>query len=217
MRKTVIVLGKGELAIRVAEWFMHSNEYRLPFVVPVLPEPPWAPSFGEAMANTYREVGDEFYYQPVILDSYKDLRVPVDLAVSIYYDQILPASFLKLCCKAINLHNAPLPRYRGVNPINWALKNGETEYGVTIHQIDEGIDDGPIIAQVRFPIDPVLDEVADVYRRCLEEGWRLFLRTIPNLWDIDPTPQEDGAATYYSKADAAGLGDRSNWTRAQSC
>ena len=183
-RKTVVVLGKGELAIRVAHWFLAQGEYRLVYAIPVLPEPGWAPSFTEAMFNE----------RVLLLDRPQSFQLPhADLAVSVYYDKILRADFLQRFDKVINIHNAPLPRYRGMAPINWALKNGEHQHGVTIHQVDEGIDDGPIIAQVMFPIYPEVDEVRDVYERCLEAGWTLFTSTMPELWAIDPVPQDEAS------------------------
>ena len=45
----------------------------------------------------------------------------------------LKQNFIDSCKNIINLHNSPLPKYRGVRPINWALKNGEHSHGVTIH------------------------------------------------------------------------------------
>ena len=53
----------------------------------------------------------------------------------------------------INIHAALLPRNRGCNPIQWGIIHGETEGGVTLHEITPGIDEGPIIDQRRVPID----------------------------------------------------------------
>jgi methionyl-tRNA formyltransferase len=208
-RKTVVVLGKGELAIRVSRWFLASDDYRLLYVIPVLPEPAWAPSLTETM----------FQERVLLLDRPQSFGLPhADLAVSVYYDKILKQDFLRRFDKVINIHNAPLPRYRGMSPINWALKNGECQHGVTIHQVDEGIDDGPIIAQSMFCIWPEHDEVRDVYERCIEEGWQLFQRTMPELWTIDPIPQDEGRATYHTARESTpdALGDRYSWTRAYS-
>ena len=111
------------------------------------------------------------------------------------------------------MHNSPLPKYRGVSPINWALKNGETTHGVTIHEITPGIDDGPIIAQTTFPISPDIDEVIDVYNRCVEQGWQLFEQTIARLDQIPAVSQDETQATYYSLEHDGLLGERRNFTR----
>src|SRR5690606_15634116 len=101
----------------------------------------------------------------------------VDLAISVFYDKILKPWFIDSCGRILNVHNGPLPRYQGVSPINWALKNGEHEHGVTIHELTAGIDSGPIVSQVTYSIYPEIDEVIDVYHRALEYAWLLFKQT----------------------------------------
>lgn len=209
--KTVVVLGKGELGIKVADWFLRSEKHELAAVVPVIPEPAWTQSFATwARANGVSVIESGHY---------KDLpetllaERKIDLAVSIFYDRIIKAWFIDSCKRIINLHNGPLPKYRGVSPINWALKNGECEHGVTIHEITPGIDDGPIVGQVKYSIYPEMDEVIDVYKRSLEYGWTLFQQTIPLLDEIPVRMQEHEKATYYSKQDNPRLGERSGFRR----
>jgi methionyl-tRNA formyltransferase len=210
MARTVVLLGKGTLAIRVAEWFQAEGGWRLVQVVPVVPEPTWTDSLaGWATERGVPCVGS---------GSWDDLPAPVDrpladLAFSVFYDRILPARFLARFGRALNLHNGPLPRYRGVSPINWALKNRESSHGVTIHEITPGIDDGPIVAQVRYSIYPEHDEVEEVYRRALAYGWTLFEQTMPLLDRIVAVPQEEREATYYSAKDNELLGDRRSFRR----
>jgi methionyl-tRNA formyltransferase len=132
------------------------------------------------------------------------------------YNRILRPEFLQRAGKAVNIHNGPLPQYRGVNPINWALKNGECRHGVTIHEMTPGIDDGPVLAQRLFPIDPALDEVIDVYQRCLDHGWQLFQELMPRLWQTKARPQDESLASYYSARDFEKLGERRFFTRAES-
>lgn len=212
--QSVVLLGKGELAIRVAGWFLQSEKYRLTAVVPVMPEPGWAPSFADWARKQGVPVIESGHYKDLPNVSGPDWSV--DLAMSVFYDKIIKAWFIDKCKQIINLHNGPLPRYRGVSPINWALKNGEREHGVTIHEITPGIDDGPIVGQVKYSIYPELDEVVDVYKRSLEYGWTLFQQTIPHLERIEPRPQDESQATYYNKGDNARLDERSGFTRAAS-
>ena len=100
-----------------------------------------------------------------------------------------------------------------MNPINWALKNGERSHGVTIHEISPGVDDGPIVAQVRYSIYPEFDEVVDVYERALEYGWTLFEQTMPLLDSIEAMPQDESRATTYTTREAELLGERRGFTR----
>ena len=209
--KTVIVLGKGSLAIKIANWFKESNEYQLNWVVPVIPEPDWTDSLTSWCKKFEIPHIASGNYQ--MIPDLKDSLWNIDLAFSVFYDKIIKANFINRCTDILNLHPSPLPRYRGRNPINWALKNQEKIHGVTIHQIDEGIDSGPIISQVCFDIDPEKDEVIDVYNRCLEYGWFLFIQTIPQLNLIRPTPQDKRLATYHSSKDFDQLGDRKYFTR----
>jgi methionyl-tRNA formyltransferase len=203
---TVAVLGKGDLAIRIAEFFTAPEcSFTLVGVVPVLPEPAWTASFSDWAHS--RQVS--------MFDHYRDLPDGIDLAFSCFYDKILPSEFIRREKKVVNLHNGPLPRYRGVNPINWALKNGEREHGVTIHEVTPGIDDGPILAQVKYSIYPEIEEVRDVYVKALEFGWTLFRMTIGSLLEIQGVEQDHSQASYYGKRDFERLGDRSAWTRSE--
>lgn len=209
--QTVVFLGKGELGIRIAEWFRSSEKYTLTAVVPVMPEPSWAPSLAGWAKKNSVPVVDSGHYKD--LPNVSAPSWTVDLAMSVFYDRIIKAWFIDKCKQIINLHNGPLPKYRGVSPINWALKNGELEHGVTIHEITPGIDDGPIVGQVKYSIYPESDEVIDVYKRSIEYGWTLFQQTIPLIDSIKPRPQDDLLATYYNKGDNARLEDRSGFTR----
>jgi methionyl-tRNA formyltransferase len=77
-----------------------------------------------------------------------------DLFVSMSFNQIFKSKIINLPkYKAINCHAGKLPYYRGRNVLNWALINDESEFGITVHFIDEGIDTGDIIAQEVYPID----------------------------------------------------------------
>lgn len=212
--KSVILLGKGDLAIRVAEWFLAAPNYELQMIVPVVPEPAWAGSLS-GWASKHRIPIVESGHFRDIPDVDRD-DWSLDLGFSVFYDKIIKGWFIGKCAMLLNLHNSPLPEYRGVSPINWALKNEEEEHGVTIHQITPGIDDGPIMAQVRYSIYPEFDEVVDVYQRGLAYGWTLFEQTMPILDSIKPRPQNEADATYYSLEDNEKLGERRNFTRATS-
>lgn len=76
-----------------------------------------------------------------------------DLLVSILGNQIFKSSILNLAPKGcINLHTALLPKYRGLMPTFWVMKNNEKKTGVSVFFVDEGIDSGPIIVQSEVEI-----------------------------------------------------------------
>ena len=77
-----------------------------------------------------------------------------DLLVSILGNQIFKSELINLAKKGcINLHTALLPKYRGLMPTFWVLKNNEKETGVSVFFVDEGIDSGPIIVQKKVLIE----------------------------------------------------------------
>jgi methionyl-tRNA formyltransferase len=217
--RSVIVLGKGTLAVRVAGWLKDQAEWHLAGVVPVMPEPVWTNSLTDWALQQDVPVVESGRAEDVeaVLgrSGSQDHDQLADLAVSVFYDRILRAAFLNRVGRAINIHNAPLPHYRGVSPINWALKDGQRSHGVTIHEITPGIDDGPILSQTTFSIYPESDEVVDVYRRALAYGWQAFLDTIERIDDIVPVAQ--GAdVIYHSHADDHLLDERRGFTIAES-
>ena len=214
MKQSVVLLGKGSLAIRIAEWFRTHKDYDLSVVVPVIPEPAWTDSLSRwADANGVPLVPSGHFKD---ISGVQSETWHTDLAFSVFYDRIIKDWFIKKCGRILNLHNSPLPKYRGVSPINWALKNGERKHGVTIHEIAPGIDDGPVVAQLEYTIYPEFDEVRDVYARALAFAWTLFEETMPILDMIEPVPQDKSQATYYGAADRHRLGDRRSFTKAES-
>ena len=83
-----------------------------------------------------------------VLDEYKP-----DVLVSMSFNQILKKEIIEYAPKGfINCHAGALPYYRGRNPLNWAIINGENTFGITVHYVDEGIDTGDIIEQRHYPI-----------------------------------------------------------------
>ena len=71
-----------------------------------------------------------------------------DVALVMAYGRILPADVLAAARRgAMNLHASLLPRYRGAAPINWAIVHGEIQTGISLMQMDEGLDTGPVYSQ----------------------------------------------------------------------
>jgi methionyl-tRNA formyltransferase len=102
---------------------------------------------------------------------------------------------------ALNLHYGPLPRYRGVAPIGWAIINGEAAHGVTLHHIDPGVDSGPLVRSLAVPIDPT-DTGRSLYDRCVAAGVELFATAWPEIRLLDEvpgTPQNPVTALYYNR------------------
>lgn len=139
--------------------------------------------------------------EPSVLELLRDARP--DLLVNAGSDDIVRAPLLALPAQgAINFHNGPLPRYRGINIPTWAIYNGETEHGVTWHFMQEGIDTGDIVAQERFPLTG-RETAIDLTFACLEKGIGLFRRLLDAYareGRLERRPQT-GPASRYRRAE----------------
>lgn len=101
--------------------------------------------------------------EPSLIQAFKALRP--DLIVSVNFNQILKHPLIELPPKGcINIHAGLLPKYRGRAPLNWAIINGESCTGVTVHFIDKGVDSGDILLQWQVTIRKE-DTIAQVYER----------------------------------------------------
>lgn len=124
--------------------------------------------------------------------------VGADVMVVVAYGQILPASLIEAPrLGTLNVHASLLPRHRGAAPIEWAILSGDSETGVTIMQMDAGVDTGPILAQARVPVAP--DETAPrLEGRLANVGGRLLVRTLDDLVGgrVQPMPQPATGASH---------------------
>ena len=120
-----------------------------------------------------------------------------DLIVVVAYGCILPQSVLdipKYGC--INLHVSLLPKYRGSAPVQWAVLNGDAETGVSIMQMDAGLDTGDVLVCEKIAIGPEETSGA-LFDRVTAVGARLLCETLPRIeaGALTPTPQDHAAAT----------------------
>lgn len=101
---------------------------------------------------------------------------------------------------AFNVHDSLLPCYGGLSVINWAVANGETETGVTVHCLAEQIDLGDIVLQQQVPIGP-RDTATDVLGRALELCGELPVRALEQLADgtLERRPQDPRQATFFHR------------------
>ena len=119
-----------------------------------------------------------------------------DLVIVAAYGKIIPKTALEIPgFGCINVHVSLLPKYRGPSPIQNALLSGETETGVTIMLMDEGIDTGDILLQEAIQIQEQ-DNTETLMKKLSEVGSKLLLETIP-LWverKIEPKAQNHSLA-----------------------
>ncbi len=121
-----------------------------------------------------------------------------DIIVVIAYGKILPPDIINLpSLGIINVHGSLLPKYRGAAPIQWALINGETETGITIMQMDAGIDTGDILLQEKLPIKPE-DSAGTLSAKLAELGGAALVKAL-DLWRRDllhPVKQDETRASF---------------------
>ena len=120
-----------------------------------------------------------------------------DALVVAAYGLILPAALLAVPPRGcLNVHASLLPRWRGAAPIQRALLAGDSTTGITIMQMDEGLDTGPILLQEAVAIAPD-DTAGSLHDKLAVVGARLLLRAL----DAPPTPvaQDAKAATYAAR------------------
>ena len=124
-----------------------------------------------------------------------------DLMVVVAYGLLLPKSVLetpRLGC--VNVHASLLPRWRGAAPIHRAVLAGDAESGVTIMQMDEGLDTGDMLLKGTTPIGP-RDTTATLHDRLAEMGGALLVEAADRLAGgrATPEPQDDALANYAKK------------------
>jgi len=120
-----------------------------------------------------------------------------DLIAVAAFGRILPPAILSMPPRGcINVHGSLLPKFRGAGPIQWAIITGETETGITIMLMDEGMDTGAMLLQEKTPILPD-DTAGSLSARLAEVGGRLLVDTIKQLkaGTLVPTAQDHSRAT----------------------
>ena len=106
-----------------------------------------------------------------------------DLMVVAAFGQILPKEILEMTAYGcINVHASLLPKYRGASPIQWAVINGDHTTGVTIQQMDIGIDTGEILAKTEVPLAPE-ETGGSLFEKLAQAGASLCVQTISHIQD----------------------------------
>ena len=148
-------------------------------------------------------------WQPSLLKAARDNKLQIVsleecytlqniIFLSLEFDKIIiPQKFSK--ARLYNIHFSNLPSYKGMFTSSLPLINGETESGVTLHEIDSGIDTGDIIDQIIFKISHV-DTARDLYFLYLKYSKKLLKNNLKKILknDITSHPQSSKGSSYYS-------------------
>jgi methionyl-tRNA formyltransferase len=137
-------------------------------------------------------------------------KLEPDCVVVSSHNRVFPGRLVGLS-RFINVHYAPLPRYRGRATVNWAIINGEPATAITIHVLSPGLDAGNILFQRPVPIEPG-DNVGTLYGKLNDLQRRHLGEVVRRHLDGDPgTPQDESQATYCSTRTP--LDGEIDWTR----
>lgn len=196
-----VFLGSGAFAVPVAEALRTSPDVDLVAVVTAPTRP------GNRGRPTDPPVADWAHEHDLPMLRPARLRAPdaiadvaqlaPDLLVLADYGQLVPAALLELPrFGALNLHPSLLPRHRGASPIPAAILAGDAETGVSLMLMDEGLDSGPLIKQVRVPLDGT-ETAPELEATLAKVAAELLSASLP-AWlngELLPLPQEESGMT----------------------
>lgn len=196
----IVFMGSPDFAVPCLETLLATDE-----VVAVVCQPDKPAGRGQkltpppvkerALAAGLRVMQPASVRKPPFLDELRALNA--DLAVVVAYGKILPPDVLaapRLGC--INVHGSLLPKYRGAAPIQWSVINGERETGITLMQMDAGMDTGPMLLKKSTPIGEqmtageLFEKLAPLGAETLREGLALLKEG-----KLHPEKQDDTQAT----------------------
>ncbi len=198
-RIRIIFFGTQEFAATILEGLIHSSLFSVTNIMtqprkPVGRKKEIQKSPVQMVAERYDIAVD----QPPTLKNYPLPITHYQLAIVAQYGLLIPKNILEsFPLGVLNVHPSLLPTYRGATPIQTALMHGDTETGITIMKLDEGMDTGPILLQKKISISP--DETyPELEKRLAHSGLDALLETIPpySKGTLIPTPQENSRATY---------------------
>lgn len=204
MAKKLCIAGKNRIAVDALSYAVNTGLFEL-FACPTNSDcgvDTWQPSFlGAAREKGIKTLALEDTY------GINDLTF-----ISLQYDKIIDTSRFKKA-NLLNIHFSLLPAYKGCFTTVWPIYFGETQTGVSLHLIDNGIDTGAIVDQISFSINEETNarQLYDLYQ---DAGYRLFQKNIQRIeqGDISAKTQEAHGSTYYSRNSLTELGAEVNFS-----
>ncbi len=190
--KVICVAGKNLIAVEGLKYCLNNHsDKNICFLPHSLDDgiDNWQPSFKKfGLKNNIKEVTLEEIYKLENL-----------IFFSLEYADLISTQRFN-SNELFNIHFSLLPKYKGMYTSAHPLLNGEKESGVTIHKIDDGIDTGDIICQIKFGID-LTDTAESLYKKYLHYSIKLFKENADNLINKNyiSHPQNSSNSSYYSK------------------
>jgi methionyl-tRNA formyltransferase len=180
----VVFMGSPDFAVPSLEALLGRHEVVLAVAQPDKPAGRGAKLQPPAVKVAAERAGVPMYQPPSARkpEVAERLRATgAELGVVVAYGKILPPAVLTAFPRGcINVHGSILPAYRGAAPIQWAVIHGERETGVSIMQLDEGMDTGPVLLERRTPIGP-RETAGQLFARLAPLGAQALLEAIDGL------------------------------------
>ena len=195
----IIFFGEDVFSLRALEGLCSSSETQINFVVILGP----LSRSGQKLLNFV--VKNKIPYEVVnkITNSLitKLSEYDFDFIISCHFQRIIPGILLeKAKVAAINLHPSLLPKYRGLTPHHWALYNGDEFTAITVHIMDEQIDNGEIVLQEKVQIEPNM-YIHDLQKIFLNSYSRILQKAVKLLaQDPQNTYPQVGEPSYFPRA-----------------
>lgn len=197
----ILFLGNNYLGWQVLSWLKETGRE----VVGLVTHVPERQKYGPELLQAAALPGDRVFQAPQLREKgtlQKIRELGADVGLSVMFDEILRREFLDIFPKGCyNLHPGYLPYNRGIYANVWAIVEG-TPAGVTLHQIDEGVDTGPIISRKRVVVEP-WDTGESLYRKLERAGVALFREAWPRVerGEVAPQPQDATQGSLHRRRD----------------
>lgn len=201
----IFFMGNNRLGLQVLRLLLEQGEQ----VIGIAIHPEGKRKFGQEILEV-AGLSDDRVFDGSTLDNPEVMEqvraLSPDIGISVLFGYILIPTFLDLFPRTcVNLHTACLPWNRGAHPNVWSIIDG-TPAGVTLHEIDAGIDTGAVLARLPVAVD-VIDTGETLYRKLEEAGLALFIDAWPGLREgtLLPEPVDEGEGSFHRVSDMASI------------
>ena len=195
--KSILFTKPKEMTLKCLKFLFEEKEEILAVVIPNKEQYLETEFFNYCLRNNIKIYSDSEIYENI------NLFQEIEIIYSNTYPYIIKNEIIKKATKkAINFHSAPLPEYRGVFGYNFAFLNKETEYGVSVHELNDNFDMGDIIEVLKFPYDFKNGNLKELVKLTDEYLFQLFRKTyyrLKNNENFDVVEQIKENGKYYSR------------------
>ena len=202
----VIFMGTPDFAVPTLELLEKEHEVSLVITQPDRPKGRGKQMTPPPVKAKALELGIEVY-QPESINTEESIskikEISPDIIVVVAYGQVLNEEILNLPkYKCVNVHASLLPKYRGAAPLNWVIINGEEKSGITIMEMNKGLDTGDMISKREIAIDDDMT-AGELHDELMHVGAELLIDTLKDIENGTATKevQDDSMSSYAHMMD----------------